>query len=245
MNASFPEPAVLPRPSGWRLLFMILSAYIGAQIAAGIALYALVGLPASFAALQASLAAAQLGRNVAISSAVGEVAMPLAGWLFLRSRMQRIDIGLVRPRLRDLGDGMLLLLLTIALSVLFGAVLHTGDVQSQVGVAGSLHSLWWELPLIAVSAGVSEEILFRGYLLQGLRRMWPGRAWLAVAVSSILFALAHLSWGLSWLQFLFYVLLGVLFAAFVLRRGSLWPAIFAHIAWDALAFALLFVKAGG
>ncbi len=125
------------------------------------------------------------------------------------------------------------------------ALLHTGDVQSQIGVAGRLHSLWWEVPAIAVSAGVAEEIVFRGYLLEGLRRIWPRSIWPAVAVSSVAFALAHLSWGLSGLQFLFYIALGAVFALFVLRSRSLWPAVFAHVSWDAIAFLLLYVRAGG
>jgi membrane protease YdiL (CAAX protease family) len=93
-----------------------------------------------------------------------------------------------------------------------------------------------------VSAGVAEELLFRGYLLEGLRRIWAGRTWLSVLASSIVFGIAHLSWGLTGLQFVFYVALGALLAVFVLRRNSLWPAILAHVAWDAFAFLLLAAK---
>ncbi|MDA8345545.1 MAG: CPBP family intramembrane metalloprotease [Thermaerobacter sp.] len=243
--SSLPARAHSPRPSGWRLLLTVLVAYVAAQLAAGITLYALVGFPITASGLQASLAAMQSGRNVAVSSAIGEVAMPLVAWLFLRSRMRARDVRLSIPHWRDLGFGILLLFLTIALSAVFGALLHTGDIRSQVGVASRLHALWWEVPVIAIAAGVAEEVLFRGYLLEGLRRIWPKHTWAAVAITSIAFGFAHLSWGLSDLQFLFYVALGALFAVFVLWRRSLWPAIFAHVAWDALAFLLLYVKAGG
>jgi membrane protease YdiL (CAAX protease family) len=224
---------------------MVVAAYALAQVASGAALLVLAGLPLTSAALHANLGAIESGRNVALSSAIGELVMPVVAWLFLHRNMKAQDIRLRGPHFVDVTGGIALLLFTILLSVIFGALLHTGDVQSQVGVAGRLHSLWWEVPVIAVAAGVAEEIVFRGYLLEGLRRIWPRSIWPAVAVSSVAFGLAHLTWGLSGLQFLFYIALGVLFAIFVLRRRSLWPAIFAHVAWDAIAFLLLYVRAGG
>ncbi len=233
------------RASGWRLLLVAVLAYALAQVAAGLVLYAFAGFPISAASLRASVASMQSGHSIAVSSAVGEVVMPLVGWLLLRRFLRARDIRLRAPRMADITAGVGLLLLTVVLSAVFGALLHTGDVASQVSVAGHLRSLWWEAPAIAVSAGVAEEILFRGYLLEGLLRVFRGRTWVAVPVSALAFALAHLSWGISALQFLFYVALGVLFALFVLRRRNLWPAIIAHAAWDGLAFLLLATRAGG
>ncbi len=232
------------RPSGWRLLLMFLAAYAAAQVAAGIALYALVGFPITPAALHASVAAMQSGRNVAVASAIGEVVMPVIAWLFLRRRLHARDIRMVAPRLADVGFGVVLLALTILLSIVFGALLHTGNIRSQISVAAHLHSMWWEIPAIALSAGVAEEIVFRGYLLEGLRRIFASHTWIAVLLSSLAFALAHLAWGLSALQFLFYIALGVLFALFTLWKRSLWPSIIAHAAWDGIAFLLLYVAAG-
>jgi exosortase len=126
-------------------------------------------------------------------------------------------------------------------AILFGLLLHTGDVRSQLAVARRLHA-WWEGPLIAISAGFAEEVTFRGYLLTGLRRLWPNATWLAVVLSSVGFALAHVAWGLQPLQFVFYIALGVLLAVGVLRSRSVWPAVVAHAGWDALAFLLLAVN---
>lgn len=233
------------RISGWRLLAMIVVAYAVGQILSALAIYALIGFPLSLAQLQAQRGALLLGRNQALPIALGELAMLGVGWLFLRRRIGYLDLGLAAPRWTDLADALSLLAVTLLLSLLFGLLLHTGDVKAQVGLASRLRSSWWEVPLIAVSAGFSEEILIRGYLLQGLWRLWPRSRVYGIAVTSVAFGLAHLAWGLAPLQLLFYIALGVIFALSVLRRGSLWPAIVAHAAWDGLALILLSARLPG
>lgn len=229
------------RPSGWRLLFMLLAAYLGAQVAAALALWVIAGLPTSLRGLGVLRGLTQSGWQVAVTSSVGEVAIFGIAWLFMHRRMSLRASGLSRPHLRYLGDGLVLFLLIMLASIVFGLLLHTGDVPSQLAVAHDL-SGWWEAPLIALSAGFAEEITFRGYLLRGLMRIWPRATWLAVLLSSIGFALAHVAWGLAPLQFAFYVALGVLLAVGVLRSRSVWPAIVAHVGWDALAFLLLMAQ---
>ncbi len=237
------EQATVSRPSGWRLLFMLIFSYFGAQIVAALAMMLLLGFPSSLAGFR-TLAGAQSGREVAITSSLGEIAIFAIAWLFMHRRMTVREVGLDRPRIVYLGDGVALFLFVLLASIVFGLMLHTGDVRSQLAVAQDLHG-WWEGPLIALSAGFAEEVTFRGYLLTGLRRMWPNADWLAVLLSSIGFALAHVAWGLQPLQFAFYVVLGVLLAVGVVRARSVWPAIVAHAGWDALAFLLLMSKAKG
>jgi len=229
------------RPSGWRLFFMVVLAYLGAQAAAAVALWVMLGMPTSLGSLGALSSLAQNGRTVAVPSAIGELAIFGFAWLVIHRRMSLSSAGLDGPRLIYLADGLGLFVLILLCSIVFGLLLHTGDVRSQLDLAGELHA-WWEGPLIALSAGFAEEITFRGYLLQGLRRIWPHATWAAVLVSSVAFGLAHLAWGLNPLQFVFYIVLGVLFALVVLQRRSVWPAIWAHAGWDALAFLLLLLK---
>jgi|GEM_PF-2110461 len=243
MNETLAPPATT-RPSGWRLLFMLICSYFGAQAVAALALLLMVGFPSSLAGLRAVSGLVQSGRQVAITSSLGEIAIFAIAWLFMHRRMTVRAAGLDSPRLSYLGDGIALFLFVMLASIVFGLLLRTGDVRSQLAVAQDLHG-WWEGPLIAVSAGFAEEVTFRGYLFTGLRRMWPNATWLAVLLSSIGFALAHVAWGLQPLQFVFYVVLGVLLAVGVLRARSVWPAIVAHAGWDALAFVLLMAKAKG
>lgn len=84
------------------------------------------------------------------------------------------------------------------------------------------------LLLLAVLPGVLEELLFRGFLLGGLRRWGAARA---VAVSALFFALVHLDPA----RFGVTGLLGVLLALLTLGAGSVLPAIAAHTCHNGLA----------
>ena len=93
----------------------------------------------------------------------------------------------------------------------------------------------------AVIAPLGEEIVFRGYWLQRLQAWWGSVA--ALIVSSLLFALAH-SWaateGAGVLVIQTFVMGGVL-AWLRMASGSIWPAVFAHAANNALAISVLMI----
>ena len=67
-----------------------------------------------------------------------------------------------------------------------------------------------------------EEIVFRGAILQSLRRFGDG---FALLTSSILFAVIH---G-NFVQAPYAFLMGLVIGYFVLRTGSLWTGIFIHL----------------
>jgi membrane protease YdiL (CAAX protease family) len=90
--------------------------------------------------------------------------------------------------------------------------------------------------LLLIPVAIHEEVLFRGLLLPYLRRL-TGCWWLAIAISSIIFGLLHLSQG--WLGALQIVgLAAVLSACFLLSR-SLVAVTIAHFAFDFLQFQLI------
>jgi membrane protease YdiL (CAAX protease family) len=90
------------------------------------------------------------------------------------------------------------------------------------------------LALVAVVWGpVGEEVFFRGFVLPGLVKRFG--APVGVVLSSGLFALFHIDVGMLVPTFL----LGAAFAWIYLRTGSLWPAILAHGAQNALALWLV------
>lgn len=77
--------------------------------------------------------------------------------------------------------------------------------------------------LVAVLiAPISEEIFFRGFLLQGLRLNMP--AWAAILLSSLIFAAAHLSLGSFPILFILAIFLGILRVA----TRSIWPGVILH-----------------
>jgi len=81
-----------------------------------------------------------------------------------------------------------------------------------------------------------EEAGFRGYFQVALESELPGVA--AVAISSLLFSLAHFAHGLYWPKLLVYFLVGVAFGVTALLTESTLPAIPPHIAGD-LAFFMM------
>lgn len=79
--------------------------------------------------------------------------------------------------------------------------------------------------------GVFEEVLSRGIVFR-ITEQWLG-SWTALAISSLLFGLAHLpGQGAGALAILITVVAGVLFAAAYLMTRRLWLGIGIHIAWN-------------
>jgi membrane protease YdiL (CAAX protease family) len=75
---------------------------------------------------------------------------------------------------------------------------------------------------IALAPGFAEEILFRGYAQRRLLERWP--AWIAILVTSAVFALFHVTPTAMVAVFPLGVWLGVL----AWRTGSVWPGIVCH-----------------
>lgn len=83
--------------------------------------------------------------------------------------------------------------------------------------------LWLVVFVIGMTAGVCEEIFFRGYVLSGLRSSL--RPLPAVLVMALIFGLFHHSPYRLILQTALGVLLGVL----AWRSGSVWPGVLVHV----------------
>lgn len=89
--------------------------------------------------------------------------------------------------------------------------------------------------------GLSEELMFRGVLLQALRQTMSIRP--AVALTTLAFGAVHSLnvfitgdlWG-AVIQSTAAALSGLFFIALRLRTGSLWPCIVVHGLWDCAAF---------
>jgi hypothetical protein len=81
---------------------------------------------------------------------------------------------------------------------------------------------------VSITAGVCEEVLFRGFLLWYFA-VWVG-PWPAAILSSIVFGVGHVYLGVR--QIPNTALIGLIMAALVLLSGSLWPAMLVHAAMD-------------
>jgi membrane protease YdiL (CAAX protease family) len=90
---------------------------------------------------------------------------------------------------------------------------------------------------ISISAGISEEIVFRGYLQRQLTSM-TGRVVIAILAQGVVFGIGHAYEGLS--AVLAIVLHGLFLGILAHWRGNIRAGIIEHAGWDILAgFGLL------
>jgi membrane protease YdiL (CAAX protease family) len=86
----------------------------------------------------------------------------------------------------------------------------------------------WLKVAVALSAGVVEEVFFRGFLQPRV----------GIGVSTLLFALAHLSYDQPFML-VGITVLSLFFSGLVWWRQNLWPAIAAHFLFDAVQLLFL------
>nr|WP_249219127.1 type II CAAX endopeptidase family protein [Loktanella sp. SALINAS62] len=158
----------------------------------------------------------------------------LMGWLRSSSLIGRSD-----PAGLRLFSWFLVPLGLFYLAILSAAVRFPAD-------ADVIPTLIWTL-LFAMGIGVSEEVMFRGILMHGLRaRYSAGRALL---ICSAVFSVAHVANTLSGQsailtlnQVAFTFAFGALLGAITLQTASLWPAIVLHGLWNTVALSAMQIE---
>ena len=110
----------------------------------------------------------------------------------------------------------------------------------------SIKPLTLTILFVSLTAGIKEEVVFRGVIISTLMRQWKDRNLFrqAALVSGIVFGLIHAAnifAGADPLQTLFQVIgsvsVGFIFAAVYLRTGSFLPCMFYHALHDIIAIA--------
>lgn len=98
---------------------------------------------------------------------------------------------------------------------------------------------WYELTLVAVLAGLGEEMLFRGVIQEVIQRLagqGPLAAIIAIGAGGVLFGLAH---SVSLAYAVFAGLIGIYLGALFVLVGDLTAPIVAHAAYDFVALVYL------
>jgi membrane protease YdiL (CAAX protease family) len=86
--------------------------------------------------------------------------------------------------------------------------------------------------LLAISAGISEEICFRGFVISRMTRL-TGSLWPGVVIGSLAFGISHSYQGIGGMIII--SVYGLMFALVFLARGSLVPCMIAHALQDIIA----------
>lgn len=105
-------------------------------------------------------------------------------------------------------------------------------------------SLFVSLGLMALIA-FSEELVFRGYILDSLLESFPNK-WVALIISSVLFAAFHFtSPGIHTLAFVNLFLAGLLLGVNYLYTRNLWFSFFFHLSWNFFQGPILGFRVSG
>jgi uncharacterized protein len=98
--------------------------------------------------------------------------------------------------------------------------------------------------VLMVLVAISEETVFRGYILQNL--MLSVNRWIALAISSLLFALFHAgNPNTTWLALLNIFLSGLVIGLFYVHNRNLWFAIAFHFSWNFFLGSVLGFEVSG
>jgi membrane protease YdiL (CAAX protease family) len=149
-------------------------------------------------------------------------------------------IGLGRFTGMSLVGGLLAGVLAIMAYPLCALLLGLIGVHSQAAATGvaALGALpLWARLLTLATAGVCEEVLYRGYPITRLKEL-TGSHVAAVIIPFVVFVALHApSWGLAHL--LYVSVVAAIMTALFLWRRDLWSNIIAHLVTDAVPLLLL------
>ncbi|MDN5304787.1 MAG: protease family protein [Fusobacteriaceae bacterium] len=100
---------------------------------------------------------------------------------------------------------------------------------------------------LSVTAGITEELLFRGYLMKIIEVRW--NKIVGVIGPSIVFALLHMLKGMditSVVQlFIGGLIVGIMFSLITLYTQSVWNAVIVHVIWNFMIIGVFSISADG
>jgi membrane protease YdiL (CAAX protease family) len=124
------------------------------------------------------------------------------------------------------------------------AILHFTHLNNKSNVLSNLVIIFrqnkWLMLFTAITAGVTEELIFRGYLLTRLELLFKNTH-VAIFISSILFGLLHLKYGTVF-NVLGPFFIGLVFAYHYKYFKNIKIIILCHFLWDIMAMLILVNK---
>jgi|TARA_B100000405_G_scaffold88721_1_gene61540 membrane protease YdiL (CAAX protease family) len=144
-------------------------------------------------------------------------------------------LGLGIPVVAMIVDNIAVLIYAIGFIFFFGEPTTVTELPGGTSWESSSAALILTFISICVLTPISEELLFRGYILDALNRLhgkWP-----AIIISSIIFGLVHFdpfTIGMATIG-------GVIYGWIRIRTGSLVPGIVAHAMWNTMALMVTYL----
>jgi CAAX protease family protein len=240
-------PAAPKKPRLWPVLLVIFVGFPGAivfavLVAMGYAVAAFGLRALTDRAVFASLMGDPIVLGVLVAGSEIGLALAVFGPALLSSERWYRRLGLVRfpgygsklPVLM-LATFAVNFLLTVTLPRLVGAPSDYLEPLIRAFTESGVVAAVLLVLAITVLAGFGEEVFFRGYMQRRLLQRWP--VWLAIGVTSLLFAAAHGSVAYAAYVFPLGVWLGVV----AWRTGSVWCSAACHAFNNLVGVVMLYV----
>lgn len=188
---------------------------------------------------------------VAATVMVSMAAALLVCWLWLRREGRVAEVWDLRAPAdwgRTLGWAAFATIGTIAIFTLGAAALKAvGLPQADASMIldlvteSPLMFALWIVGVAILAAGIGEELLWRGFLMDRLERLagLRGRIWLVLIIQAALFGLPHSYQGIGGM--ILTAMVGLLLGwVRIMHRGNLWAVIIAHISVDVIMMSLAY-----
>jgi uncharacterized protein len=227
--------------SGWRfLMFLSLFVFFGV----------LIGIAADAALSRLPIGYAPGGvLFLLVNASISLVLAVLFGWWcgkYLEDLPFRaLGCAFTKNWVKNLVWGAIIGAVSVSFAVLIAVVF--GGLKFQfnqtAGSSAILLTLSVSFVIFAVAAAF-EEALFRGYMLQTFAR--SGLAWLAIGLTSLFFASAHLdNPNSNWISTANTAIAGVWFGVAYLKTRDLWFPFGLHLVWNWMQGAIFGVEVSG
>lgn len=165
-----------------------------------------------------------------VISFFGSVGTFLLLWLFMKyvDKEKFVSLGFnIKNKFKDILLGVLLGLSIMGSAYLLLSFLNEIEYHKTVF---SLKEIGYSIIIFLVVA-ITEEALFRGYILRNL--MYTFNKYIALLFSSVLFVLAHAgNPNMDWFSALNLFLAGVLLGTSYIYNKNLWLPIALHFSWN-------------
>lgn len=227
--------------SGWRFTMFLCAFFLLSTIFVVGAVAILANLPIGFS--QESLLA------FVVPFAISSVISIFLGWLFGKIfedlPFRALGCWFNNNWLKDLILGLIIGAISLGIAVLiafaFGGMKF--EMNQTAGVSAIFLTLGVTL-LIFIFGAISEEVLFRGYLLQTLSR--SNLFWVGGILTSLLFASAHnANPGASVFSWLNTFIAGIWLVVAYLRTRNLWFPFGIHLTWNWMQGAFFGISVSG
>lgn len=231
--------------SGWRILVFFLFIILAVSLLAALTKALTTLFPSLNSLLSEPIGSDSLSRNGLISLyadnlrnlAAAAVASAISARLLERRSFASIGFKFHRKWQRDFFLGCLMGAAALAIAVGIAVAFDTITFNVQTRNPGVLAHGFVIAFLFFLIAGATEELIFRGFPFQALVHNLGGFA--AVAITSVLFGLAHLAnQSASTFSTINTILAGVWLGLAYLMTRSLWLATALHCSWN---LAMVFV----